>query len=276
MPIWLFQAPPAQHPHPNYPLLLPLVESWFYGWMRSPNQGFVKLVSPLFYVAITFSLFAAGARVCRRKWRAPLPALLFFFLPWAVLRTTAGEADIPIAAYYTATCIYLLEFVVQGDRRILILSGVLAALLPWVKREGVILWVVLLVLALIVCLSRRDLRSISRFALPGLVWIIIWRVFLYLEHATFQPEYLPVSFETLRTNVVRVPTIVRSVFSEMCDWKHWSLVWVIPVIGVFQCAIRRQRLTLIWLAMVIAPWSCIRASTSSARGKCLRNISPLR
>lgn len=253
MPTDLFHGPAAQFPHPDYPLLLPLTESWFYGWMGVANQGMVKLVSPLFYLAITLMLLSAGVRRDRNRWRGVVPAVLFFFLPWAALRTTAGEADIPLAAFYLACVVYLLDAIECADSRRLLLVGVLGAVLPWVKREGTILWACLLAVVLILSVRRRDWRGLVSFAFPGLLWLGFWRAFLAFEHASFQPEYLPVTWSTLHSNIGRLRIIAAELSKELADWRHWSLTWLIPFAGIAEGLARRRQSTLAWLALILGP-----------------------
>src|SRR5262249_29306668 len=78
---------------PDYPLLLPLTEAWFYGWIGQRNQGLIKLVSPLFYLAALGMLYVGAARLSGRRWRGFLSAALFFFVPGVVIRVSGGEAD---------------------------------------------------------------------------------------------------------------------------------------------------------------------------------------
>src|SRR4030095_4018066 len=77
MPAEYFRADPAYLPHPNYPLLLPYTENWFYEFLGRPHQGWLKLVLPLFYVS------AIGLFLRRRCY---LPAILMFFVPVMMIR----------------------------------------------------------------------------------------------------------------------------------------------------------------------------------------------
>ncbi|MBX3277928.1 MAG: hypothetical protein KF868_08000 [Acidobacteria bacterium] len=285
MPVEYFGESPWQFTHPNYPLFLPFVESWFYGWMGRVEQGWVKLVSPLFYFAVVGLLVSGGARLGARRWGIAA-AMLFFFIPWAVLRTTAGEADLPLAAVYLAAALYLLEYAKTGDGRLPAAAGVISALLPWVKRDGMVLWACLLIAVMLLTVVRREWR---RFALPGAVWLVCWGVFLSLVKANEQPVFLPVSPGTAAANIDRAPIIARAIFDEMTNWRSWSLVWVLPVLGLVQviAGARQRRLTLLWLLLIVAPvtlygsiyifsaWEPFTGHIGSSLGRLLLHVAPV-
>lgn len=288
MPVEYFGESPWQFTHPNYPLFVPFVESWFYGWMGRAGQGMVKLVSPLFYFAIVGLLVSGGARFGARR-LGIAAAMLFFFIPWAVLRTTAGEADLPLAAVYLAAALYLLEYAKTGDGRLLAAAGVISALLPWVKRDGMVLWTCLLIAVMLVTIVRREWRALGRFTIPGAVWLVCWGVFLSLVKANEQPVFLPVSPGTAAANIDRAPIIARAIFDEMANWRSWSLVWVLPLLGLVQLLVGRceRRLTLLWLLLIAAPtalygsiyifsaWEPFTGHIGSSLGRLLLHVAPL-
>jgi len=67
----VYADPSRASTHPYYPLLLPLTEAWVYGWLGTPDDRLVGLVSVLFYL----SLVGISYSTVRR--RADSPALGF-------------------------------------------------------------------------------------------------------------------------------------------------------------------------------------------------------
>jgi hypothetical protein len=288
MPLEYFRASSWQYSHPNYPLLVPLTDSWFYGWMGEANQGFVKLVSPLFYSAIVGLLVAGGARLSGSRWRGVTAAAMFFFVPWVVLRTVAGEADLPLAAFYLGAVLYLLEYLETEDARLLVLVGVLGALMPWVKRDGVVLWGCLLGVMLIKTMPRRDWRAWVMIALPGVVWLGFWRIFLWGIGATAHPEYLPMTWGTLKGNIGRIPTIARSIWEEVINWRTWSVIWALPAAGLLNLyEPKGRRLIAAWLLLILAPmalygsiyifsaWDPFTYHIGASLGRLLLHLTPV-
>lgn len=108
-------------------------------------------------------------------------AALPFFVPQAVTgegSVLSGYADFPLAVYYLAVAICLLVFLQAGDRRAVGLLGFLAALTPWVKQEGTILWACLLAIMAVHALRLRDVRLGLWVLVPGVLLFGAWRVFL--------------------------------------------------------------------------------------------------
>jgi hypothetical protein len=168
MAVDYIRASPFEISHPDYPLLLPFVESWFYGFLGRPHQGWLKLVLPLFYVA------AVGLLAFNRLTRSYLPALMLFFVPVLLIRVTSGEADFPLAVFYLGASLFFLDYLKTGNERLLLIAGVFAAVLPWVKREGAILFAVLLIVGAVRFLSERSIRNLIVLAGPGLLWLGFW------------------------------------------------------------------------------------------------------
>jgi len=245
MPSAFFRADPAYLPHPNYPLLLPFTESWFYVFLGRPHQGWLKLVLPLFYIS------AIGLMLRKpqgRNKRVYLPAILMFFVPVMMIRSTSGEADFPLAVFYLACGIYLLEFLTTQNYALLRLAATFAAILPWVKREGAILTIVVLFTGVIVLARERRWRDALLLCAPGVAWLLIWRLFLIVTGARVHPEYFPISFATISTNIYRVPVIAVETSKDLLKWEKWSLLWLVPLRAF--CSLNSYWP---WLALIAAP-----------------------
>ena len=210
MPLDYLRADPSEIPHPDYPLLLPFTESWFYGFLGRPHQGWLKLVLPLFY----FSGIGLLAR--NRLGKSYLPAVMLFFVPVLIIRSTSGEADFPLGVFYLAASLFLLDYLRTGNERLLFIAGTLAALLPWVKREGWILFTLLMIVGAARLVQKREIRNLLVLAGPGVLWIGFWKLFLAISGARTHEDYLPATFTTLAANIDRLPVIaargVKGVF----------------------------------------------------------------
>lgn len=253
MPLGFYQDA-SKFFHPHYPLFLPLTEAWFYGWLGHGHQGLVKLISPLFYLAAVCLLYAGGARLSKRRWRGFLSAGLLFILPSVVSRVSAGEADFPLGVFYLSAVIYLLEYWQTGERASLWLVSLLGSVLPWVKQEGGLLWLCLLIPAGLIAVMRGRRYELWILALPGVFFLSAWRIFLELVNASATPEYLPVTLGTLWNNLGRGPTIVWAVLIEMMKWRSWSLLWLAPILALPLLSSRRLRApAAVMLSAVVLP-----------------------
>jgi hypothetical protein len=143
--------------HPEYPLFLPLTETWFYLWIGDFTQFWIKLLFPLWYAAGMSMLWFAARELSGNRWIAWSLVLLFPFIPsvhGAPGGIQSGYADMPLGMIFLGTIFYLQRFLRAGSRDSLALCVVLGAMLPWMKREGAVLWAVTIAVRFV-----RDLES---------------------------------------------------------------------------------------------------------------------
>ena len=87
--------------HPDYPLLVPLLEAWVYGWLGHVDQVLVKVLFAGFMLAAMWLLATAVTRLGLSAGWAALAAILPVCVPRLVVgegSATSGYADFPLAA----------------------------------------------------------------------------------------------------------------------------------------------------------------------------------
>jgi hypothetical protein len=244
VPTSYFSDPTRAWSHPEYPLLLPLTESWFYVGLGGPHQGYAKIILALFYPVAIGMLYSGASRLGGRSWRGLLAGFLLFFIPTAVVgegSATSGYADFPLAVFYLGSAVYATEYLQSGEKGALALAGVLAAFLPWTKQEGIILW--LCAAALIIAAGARSqaLRPALTAILPGLLVFLGWRAFLASVNAPQLRDFEPLSVTTLWSNLGRLQYLAQWLLVEFTNSERWSLLW--PALGLallFMLARRRK------------------------------------
>lgn len=230
-----FSAQSLWWSHRGYPLLVPLLEAWFYSWLGVPHQGVSKIVQLLFYIA-AIGLLAAGDGKIRK-----IPAVLLFFVPLTWFgdgSITTGYADFPLAVYYLASVVYLAEYWELSKPSVLKLFAISSMSLLWIKQEGLVLWLILCGLVIIrtIWLSeakQRKLISIFIVIFPGATLLIFWTLLMQVFGVQTRHEYLPLTLGTLITNLGRLPSIFSSFLNELITWKHWGLLWVMLVVSTY-------------------------------------------
>src|SRR5262249_7335338 len=133
--------------------------------------------------------------------------------------------------YYLGAAIYLLDYGQTGSRASVRLAGLLGGCLPWVKQEGWVLWLCLLLLASWATLRRRD-RGTRRswgallpLVLPGGLVLIGWQLFVRGLGAPSEFDFLPLTAATLASNLGRAPTIAAALAGELANSTRWSVLW---------------------------------------------------
>ncbi len=137
-------------PHPDYPLNIPLAETFIYLFLGNLNDQLVKAIFPLYFTGILAMLYFGIRRFASRTY-----ALLFTFLLASVPQFNAyaanGYLDLVFAYYYFTSLLFLLMWFKDEDRKMgfLFLSAVFAALAAWTKNEGLMYCGVNIILVLL-------------------------------------------------------------------------------------------------------------------------------
>ncbi len=232
IPFDYYENPTRIWPHTSYPLLLPLTEAWVYSWLGRPDQQMAKLLLPFFYLAAICLLFAGSARFGGQRRLAVVAPTLLFFIPIAWFgegSASSGYADFPLAVFYLAAVVYLIEYWKRDDGDALPLLSALAAALFWVKQEGVILWACVVLLAGIKAIKRRKPRDLLILILPGALLFGGWRAFLTIARAPLWTDFLPVTLANLRSRAGHpglIAEICGGVISEFFRWNRWGILWL--------------------------------------------------
>ncbi len=290
IPAGYYSNPGRAFSHPEYPLGIPLTELWLYLWVGQPHQFWVKTIFGTYYAAGAVLLCLLGARVSGCRWSGLAVATILLFVPFLMSApggVIVGYADFPLSVVYLATLGYLLLFSANGDSRTLIIYGFCLALLPWIKREGLILWSVLAFLGFIVSWRRGKFARFGISLLPGLFVIAGWRVYLSFIHCVPSSEFSLSVSGKLTEPGARIGPIARLLFLEVSDRTDWGIFWVAAALAVIYLAVRFRAIqSWILLSAVIAPivlycstylfttWSNYSAHVTSSLPRLLLQIVP--
>lgn len=291
MPANYFSGVGQINSHPDYPLLIPWTELWLYLWMGTAHQFWVKIIFPLYGAVGSILLAIIGARISGRRWAGGLVAVLLFFVPY--LFTGAGGAlngyaDFPLSVLYLAAIGYLLIFQRTGDPDSLRLSLAALALLPWLKREGAILWAVGAFCAVVAIFALRRKKIWLAALLPGLLILAGWHLQLMEMRAVPNHDFVPVTIAALWENIARTFFIARAVWHEVMQADHWSLFWLLVGVALFSrlCRVRDLTLLLLATALVVpiaaysssflfSTWPDLGAHIQSSIPRLLLHVTPL-
>ncbi len=238
--------------HPSYPLYLPFTELWAYLWVGDCDQTVVKWVLPIFFAAAMAVLWSAALRLGGRLWVAALTALVPLFVPLMVdhgLGLLQGYADFILGAVYLAGVSALLAWRVKGVEGGWPIAAACAALLPWVKQEGLFLLASLIALAALLQGWRGWKRTLL-FALPGIATVVLWRIALHSLHVVEETTFQALTLENLRDSLPRLGPILYLMGRQLSLLKNWSLLWLgVPV--SLACLAWQRRGEALWLGVAL-------------------------
>jgi len=221
--------------HPEYPLAIPFTELWLYFWLGEADQFCAKAIFPMFYVIGTFLVIALGRRLTGKTWTGLLMAAFLFFVPQITVEVGSaitGYADFPLGIFYLATIGCLFCATEPKNDTFFRLYASCLALLPWVKRDGLILWVVAAACGVFVILRTKRASRYFWALVPGLLIICGWRFYLSAMHATQSADFLPVNWDTFSNHLYRVLPLLSALLAEFHNLSAWGLFWFVVAIGV--------------------------------------------
>jgi len=232
--------------HFSYPLYLPFTELWVYLCIGDCHQTAVKMIFPIFYAAAITLLWSAARRLSGRLWIAACTALVPLFIPWMTdhgLGLMQGYADFILAAVYLASVGALLVWQIKGVEGAWPIAAAGAALLPWVKQEGVLLLFSVLAQAALVR-GLRGWRPMLLFCAPAVAGLIAWRLVLSALQVVEVSVFQPVSLASLQANLPRLNTIFLMMAGQLSLRECWSLLWWGVPLALACLAWQRRRETL--------------------------------
>lgn len=212
---------------PDYPLLVPLVEAWTFHWAGAPDDRLAGIQSVLFFAALLGICYGAVRQFgARRMWALGVMAVLAA-LPYLNGQAMFAFADLPLAVYATMTGVYLSLWLKTRNAGALLLAAFGAGLLPWTKREGIVLLAAFCLVLLLLYPRRRAvwLAVAACIAAAGVLaggwWL--WVAQENVRNVTFAP----LTTATLLANLPRLPNIV---LLELLSVLRPEWVLILPLV----------------------------------------------
>ena len=263
----LYSNPARLPTNMDYPLLLPLLEVWCYTWLGRIHEPVIGLISLLFYLTLLLLFYHAV-----RQLVAPQPALGFTALLATAPRLERmghnGLADVPLAALVLLA--FLLLFYdynrypgfTQGIGTAAL--ALVAGWLPWLKNEGW-LWLLLVSLVWLGGLwqqnrSRSQARStVIAYGVIVLVLAGAWPIFLTLN-GTYRFTFLPLTVDTLITNLPRIPTIATAMLARLLN-PYWNFIWLFTGLILLLRREKSGSAPVGWLVLPVAGFLLLASTT---------------
>jgi hypothetical protein len=275
----------------SYPLLVPLIEAWTYVWLGAPDDRFAGVQAVMFFMALiglVFTAIRASASLLQASPDYAL-AVVVGLVSITHLDGLAGMvfADVPLAAYTTATALFLRRWLVHGSSfRDLIMAAALAGLMLWTKSEGFLLLATLTVASLLA--TRGGRRAwVAYLAMGSAAAVVVGPWYARIAALGIpEPAYQPFTWTAFVANIGRLPRIV-ALFAARAVQLDWHFLWIATVlVGFYLILTRRPMCPLflvtaavylgaIMLVFVFSDYVPLEAHIVSSADRLLAHVAPL-
>ena len=230
--------------HAAYPMLLPMLQVWIYGWIGHIDQSAIKLIGPYFHLAGVLVVVGSARVLTYPLWVRMLAAVLIGFVPALVINegsATSGYADFPLAIMFLCAGIHCIEYWRTGAATAIRLASASAMFLPFIKAEGAVLFLCVVLAVLPKIVQGRNWWAGLWITAPGLAVWAGWVVFLKVTHTDTKGDFLPVTWDTFAANYDRIRVLASLASQELVDWRRWGLLW--PLTGLAAITLfKKQRI----------------------------------
>jgi len=225
--------------HPDYPLLVPLLESYIYRCVADLREASAKLVFPLFLAGCVAVLFATLRRAGQTRRSCLLFSFLLVSVPYFSEQATNGYADVVVSFYFGAGSLYLYRWQTTGRDLFLVLSALLTACAALTKNEGLVLAGIHIVWLVVVLLSRSGItyrRMLSSLGLYLCVLVVVltpWYRFqdsLGRRNDVINREAITAGLNW--SSLSRLGPILYHLQTQVFGPKNWNLVWILLCAGI--------------------------------------------
>lgn len=216
-----------------YPLHLPLLETYLLNALGYWNDQLFKIIFWLFLISF-LAIFYFSLRRSTNRLIALLGVYLLCTLPLLLYHATIEYADFPLAVYFSAAALLLLNYFSSAERPYLFLSALLGGIGCWTKSEGLpLLLISLAVIFLYHYLTQKKLFSAVQdlaiyFGL-AMVFKLPWSIINVIYHVP-KNIYQRIEWEQALANLPRLPIIGEYFYSRMLFYGNWNIAWFVFIV----------------------------------------------
>ncbi len=241
------------HTHPDYPLLLPLINVWLNSFSHT-HMLYVPFITCILLTVSCAMFMYTGLSLFIKKGYALLATLILGFHPYFAFSATQQYADILIALFVLISliCFYLLDK--ESNPAISILAGLNLGFLTFAKNEGIVFAALLSVIFLIRLWQQRNKQKSNLpcyvlFLITLLIAClptIIFKLFLAPPNSDILPNISQTGLQMI--NVNRLAVIFDYLGKEIIH-KKWCYIWMLILIMVITKLFKFLKKETLWVTL---------------------------
>lgn len=303
----------SNHPHPRYPLLLPIAESWVFENIGQADDRLVRLLFLWFFIGLILSTYQLqrhfAGKVAAIWCVCALLVTPFLYSGVTEGGASSGYADVIVSFYITTSALAMILWMKEGNITFALVGAILAACVALTKNEGLVFTVSLFLTTVVFSFlgkgrlktgdpARSDLSAWLRDNLPKLYCLALYVlvVAIMLLPWFFVRSGLPklldenyvqyLNYRDIASSLHRLPQIMKTLAAELLNFKIWGVIWILIAasLGGIGRTWRREAYFILmlmvlqlasYLAVFIITPNELAGQLSSALSRLLLHILPL-
>ncbi len=246
--------------HPDYPLMLPGINSVIWSVLGAPSTISPLIVSILLGILCVGILVGSLAGIC--GWpKAMIAGIMLLCTPKFAFIMTSQEADLMVSVFYLSATIFTflaLEAPETNQKILFVMSGAILAAAVWTKNDGILFAMAMPISVFIVNkmpIKRRFLIAKWYFlgALPILILVIYFKLKIAPQNDLFME---PLSIKISRSmDLQRLGMVLLILLRRMCYFQMWGLFLIAaPFLWLYFGGKKSERSAAypIWFSLKIA------------------------
>jgi len=237
IPASFFQrlGPDFHGPHPDYPLLVPLAETWIYTFLGKFNDILIKAIFPLFFISFLFIFYSILKRITKNRSFSILVTFLLASVKQFSDYSTIAVTDLALGIYFALSLLYLYLWFGERERKTFLNISLAASILAlWTKNEGMLLVSITLFILLIYTISNwRNFKKTEFTHVFIYIFLVIFMLTGWIAFKNYQGlinenfNLSMVNTEGVITGLNRIPAILYGYQKEFFGFKKWNIFWII-------------------------------------------------
>lgn len=238
----------------QYPLNLPLFESWIFSSLGYWNDALVKIIFPLFFVVALFLIYSSLIKITDRT-TALLGTYLLSSLPMLLHHATIEYADMPMSVFFFASFLLLLDYLDTKESFYLYLSAAMAGIATWTKGEGLPLALAILVVLFISQVKDKVsysnvVKRITGFIAIMLVFKLPWEIVNKI-YSIPKSAWQRLELDKAIVNLGRIPTIYDQIQSKFLFYGNWNIAWFLLLVIIIISLLTKYKQRKTWSLLTL-------------------------
>jgi hypothetical protein len=220
--------------HGDYPLLIPLSQSYVYTFLGNFNDFIPKMIFPFFLLACLSLFYLTLRRVSVSRHHSLVFTFMLATIPHFNLNATTGYVDIVVAFYSSFGAVYLYLWIQDRRSVFLIVSALLTGMAAMTKNEGLV-WCLInsVVLGTLLLWERRGLKLqfvIGYWSLYVSILILVlapWWIFRFSLDLTNDVLNQKNLAALGWSNLARLMPILYHYQTQFFGLRNWNILWIL-------------------------------------------------